>query len=64
MNTPNTPREHVARVLLAYDRLRAPAVEHSAAIAIVAVQLRVSRETVTKALALRETAPCALRLVA
>jgi hypothetical protein len=64
MNSPNTPREHVARVLRAYDRQRALGVDIGAAVRVAAAQLRVSRETVVKALAVRETAPRRLRLVA
>jgi hypothetical protein len=64
MNTPNSSREHVARVLIVYDRQRELGAEHGAAVALAAAQLRVARETVSKALALREPAPCALRLVA
>jgi hypothetical protein len=64
MNSPNTPREHVARVLRAYDRQRALGIDIGAAVRVAAAQLRVSRETVVKALAVRETAPRRLRLLA
>ena len=54
MNTPNTPREHVDRVLRAYDRQRDVGFPASDAVGITALQLRVPREIVIKALAVRE----------
>ena len=53
MNAPNTPREHVARVLRTYDRQRSLGAEMGAAVGIAAAQLRVSPETVIKALRVR-----------
>ena len=64
MNGPNTPREHVERVLHAYDRQRALGAGSDEAVGITAALLRVPRETVTKALRLRDAAPSRLRLVA
>jgi hypothetical protein len=64
MNAPNTPREHVERVLHAYNRQRALGIEATAAIGIAAAQLRVPRATVIKALRVLEAAPRTLRLVA
>jgi hypothetical protein len=64
MNAPNTPHEHVKRVLQAYDRQRALGFDHGVAVGVAATRLRVARETVIKALAVRAEAPPALRLVA
>jgi hypothetical protein len=64
MNAPNTPREHVARVLHAYDRQRRLGFPPSDAVGATALALRVSRETVLKALAVREATRPALRLAA
>jgi hypothetical protein len=54
MNTPNTPREHVDRVLHSYDRHRDLGFPASDAVGITALHLRVPREIVIKALAVRE----------
>jgi hypothetical protein len=64
MNTPNSPREHVHRVLHAYERQRRLGFPPSDAVGITALQLRVPRETVLKALAVREAKRPALRLAA
>ena len=64
MNAPNTPCEHVERVLHAYNRQRALGIEAAVAVGIAAAQLRVSRATVIKALRVWEAALQTLRLVA
>jgi hypothetical protein len=64
MTTPNTPREHVARVLRAYDRQRDLGFPASDAVGITAQHLRVPREIVMKALAVREATRPPLRLAA
>ena len=64
MTTSNTPREHVARVLRAYDQQRDAGFPASDAVGITALQLRVPRETVMKALVIREAAQRPLRLAA
>ena len=64
MNTPNTPREHVARVLHAYDRQRDLGFPASDAVGTTALHLRIPREIVSKALAVREAARPPLRLAA
>jgi len=56
MNAANTPREHIRRVLHAYDRQRALGAPADVAIDIAAASLRLSRETVLKALRLRDVA--------
>jgi hypothetical protein len=64
MNTPNTPREHVARVLRAYDRQRDLGFPASDAVGITALHLGIAREIVIKALAVREAKQPPLRLAA
>ena len=56
MNAANTPREHIRRVLHTYDRQRALGAPTDVAIDIAADSLRLSRETVIKALRLRDVA--------
>jgi prolipoprotein diacylglyceryl transferase len=64
MNTANTPREQVERVLDRYDRQRRLGFPPSDAVGATAQHLRVPRETVMKALAVREARQRPLRLVA
>ena len=64
MYTPVTPREHVERVLRAYDHQRELGHDDRAAIDITAAQLRIPRQTIVKALALRPPSATQLRLVA
>jgi hypothetical protein len=56
MNAPTTPREHIRRVLHAYDQHRALGASADAAIDIAATSLRLSRQTVIRALRLRDAA--------
>lgn len=64
MNAPNTPNEQVERVLRAYDRNRTLGSASDEAVGIAAVQLRVPRETVLKALDVRAAFATPLRLAA
>jgi hypothetical protein len=64
MNTPNTPREQVDRVLRAYDRQRELGFPASDTVGLTALYLRVPREIVLKALAVREARQRPLRLAA
>jgi hypothetical protein len=56
MNSPATPREHIMRVLHAYDRHRALGASADVAIDVAAISLHLSRETVIRALRLRDAA--------
>ena len=56
MDAANTPREHIRRVLHAYDRQRALGAPADVAIDIAAASLRLSRETVIRAVRLRDVA--------
>jgi hypothetical protein len=64
MNTSNTPREHVQRVLGAYDRQRRLGLAAREAVSVAALHLGVQRETVVKALAIRDARRPALRAAA
>jgi hypothetical protein len=56
MKAATTPREHIRRVLHAYDRQRALGAPADVAIEITAASLRLSRETVIRAVRLRDVA--------
>jgi len=64
MNAPHTPHEQVERVLHAYDCQCALGAGAAAAVDVAAALLRVSRETVIKAVAVRDAVPRTLRLAA
>jgi hypothetical protein len=64
MNAPNTPQEHVARVLRAYDRQRTLGATTNVAVGVTAVQLRIPREIVLKALDVRAAFATPIRLAA
>jgi hypothetical protein len=64
MNASNTPHEHVSRVLRAYDRHLTLGSSSDQAVGIAAAQLRVSSETVLKALHVRAAFATPIRLAA